>query len=950
MRPFYKNIIGGIYNFSIARSNSANPATGNRVLKGVNLGDDKKGGHTLSFNNFFNSDEHGKKCITIDGRQIPVNDAGQDINGYVFEHNSKTFSIEADNQKSNWIVSELTTNIKSAPSAVIPQTTGAGNNPFVIKPDVVQTRLSKVVVNNPVGENNEAPPPEAEIEAIQLTETDGPVEDIGEVSVPVLDVELETEATQARYTEEAEREVAPLELESETATSDAENVEASELPGEPADGPDPTPVEELVQNIKAGDDVFQSEEEILEESGEELKDIEADTREETTITREVEDMETWGLPDVPEENDTGDDVVTIDQVIEVMPQDSYSNELAEVDDSDTQNPAENPSSAVPLAQQPEAPAAQAAQNPTMNTSPAWHVAIAGGFGGQPGEQTNTSAARKYNPYKRSIGRDIVDSIRADPDNSYKTFTSAINQYKNDPETLDNIVSAVSAALNEALRHYDIDVYRNKYIATDEIAPSSQEVFELWFSTENKISNTICGTIHGTVMQALNECGIEAAVVNTLYTNANAMHYTLIYKIGEGQYIFNNYGNSVSIEAPNVLEAIKSVLKANPIDNHSDGFVSICNTQGNLTEYALMDVAVFGLEVDKYSDIMKDLSAEKQRRARGLYISTNGNITQEEFAAQVGYAWTAENGDLSLDVGVKNNGESNVADESQSFGLKLTTFNQYEKSWGSWGFESTTLGSITNLTTGGNNNPYNHNIITIAFSGRIFSDIDLFYNAAGSLTLRPQIESNIAIGAAPSNSKKKAGINGVMGDAGFNLGGGLNYTNTFGELTFGAHASARGLFNYSRTFVNASIWDGILNLFTLNLWRLQDANNGYQVAGGLSIGSGNQQGFVWDFRTDTAYMQDANQSRFSASGNLNLGYLNHRGTSINGTLGAEYSKRNIFGMFNETINQGLVLNIGFDVTLKNQMTLFANASQELNFLANQASKFSPEVTLGLGFSW
>jgi hypothetical protein len=97
------------------------------------------------------------------------------------------------------------------------------------------------------------------------------------------------------------------------------------------------------------------------------------------------------------------------------------------------------------------------------------------------------------------------------------------------------------------------------------------------------------------------------------------------------------------------------------------------------------------------------------------------------------------------------------------------------------------------------------------------------------------------------------------------------------------------------------------------------------------------------------MRDANQSRFSAAGELNLGYLNPAGTSVSGRLGAEYSERNIFGMFDEAINKDLIFSAGADVELNKNLTVFAKASQGVNLLAEQALNFSPEVTVGLKLS-
>ncbi|GBR76575.1 hypothetical protein NO2_1107 [Candidatus Termititenax persephonae] len=588
------------------------------------------------------------------------------------------------------------------------------------------------------------------------------------------------------------------------------------------------------------------------------------------------------------------------------------------------------------------------RNPQQSRTPAEQLQgksvtfkVEAAFGGQSIGQVEESALSEYKPDEESIGRSIVLEMKNDPDNSYNIFTGAINKYKDNPETLDNLVSAVSAELRAAANNYEVSIYESRNIATGEIASSPQEIFRLWSSTEGEVSNTICGTIHGAVMQALNDCGIEAAVVNTVTGDANAMHYTLMYKVGEGQYIFNNYGNSVSVAAPNVLEAIKSVQKNNQTGDHSDGFVSICNDQGNMTEYALTDIAVFGAEVDKYSDIMQGLNPEQKECARGLYIATSGQLTQDltDFAVTLGYTWDTKHGWINLEGGAQTNGESSMANESWSAGAKLHTFFQGELAGITFGVENRFIASNTNPTTGNSDeNTYNHNIITLAEKLRLFAEKDIFNSdTAGRLTATVDSRLGIAVGIVPSNDEDKAGLNGGMGDIGLSFGGGLRYTNTFGGLIFGAHASARGLFNYNRNYTNESIFE------------FKFDNTGYQVAGGLSIGSSNQQGFVWNVGADTAYMQDANQSRFSASGVLGLGYLNPLGTSINGTLGVEYNERNLYGMFNEKTGKGFTTSAGISATLKNNITISADVLQDINLLG-QNSSFSPTVKLGIDLSF
>ncbi|GBR72540.1 hypothetical protein NO1_0051 [Candidatus Termititenax aidoneus] len=136
-----------------------------RTLSNIDLGDGK---HTLSFDKFFKADGQGNRHITIDNTPVPIQDAGKDANGYTFEHNGKIFVIGADNQKGNWIVSELTKNDgsefytlsdtaktivgqeafaenSSARGTAVTRATYTGDNPFVIRPNITQISSLKAV-------------------------------------------------------------------------------------------------------------------------------------------------------------------------------------------------------------------------------------------------------------------------------------------------------------------------------------------------------------------------------------------------------------------------------------------------------------------------------------------------------------------------------------------------------------------------------------------------------------------------------------------------------------------------------------------------------------------------------------------------------------------------------------------------------------------------------------
>jgi nitrogen regulatory protein PII len=455
-----------------------------------------------------------------------------------------------------------------------------------------------------------------------------------------------------------------------------------------------------------------------------------------------------------------------------------------------------------------------------------------------------------------------------------------------------------------------------------------------------VDNAICGTIHGLMMNALHVAGIEAATINTITSDINIIHYTLMYKVGDGQYVFNNYSTSVTVEAPNVLEVVKAVQKNNQTGDHSDGFVSICTDEGTLTEYALTDVAVFGSEVDKFSDIMKGLSDEDKQRARGWYIDAKGKITAEEFAAQVGYTF----GDgTNVDVAYKQNGESSMADNSWSIGAKVG------KQWNWTGrlgvdYNLTEIFGLssTRLKMGGEEHTYEHDIYTFSNDLKLSAQKDLINNGSDRLTLKAETRLKFAATLVPNTVDAENPINGGMGDLGLDARVGLDYTKNFSNTTFNANVSGGYVGAYNRSFVNATIFNTDDLSFNIN--------SGYQIAGGLSLESNNTQGFHWGFGTNGAAMHNSTEDRLAASGYASIGYFDPTGTSVTSSLTAGYERREIHNGFNEVITDKLKFGAGVTATFNNGLGLFANMSQEVNLLKTDNPQFNPNVTVGTSFKF
>lgn len=273
---------------------------------------------------------------------------------------------------------------------------------------------------------------------------------------------------------------------------------------------------------------------------------------------------------------------------------------------------------------------------------------------------------KFDPcdkYGKQVYSDLenINNLEApDKENvTYGYLKNIIAANKNNPEAIREIVTVILDKFEESYDHNA----EKKAVGT-----SQEQVLEKVLSADGEpVQNLICGTIHGFVRQALEECGIPAVIVTG---NTSGPHATLMYKLQEGQYEFNNYGKRVTVKANNVIDAIKEVEKNNAGGFVSGGSISMMDGEKMYKTYAYKDEAALAEYFDK-KDRIKDTpfldtpNEDSKKIKANINIGTTGNIS-----ATAGGTINTPDSSTSLNAQIKLNNETAMFDSSKSFGVNF----------------------------------------------------------------------------------------------------------------------------------------------------------------------------------------------------------------------------------------------------------------------------------------
>lgn len=271
--------------------------------------------------------------------------------------------------------------------------------------------------------------------------------------------------------------------------------------------------------------------------------------------------------------------------------------------------------------------------------------------------------------------DFADTLKTyyhdsnnDADKTYNYLTSTIKENKNKPE---NIKKIVNSLLNMEFAKYDESVSYGK------IADTQAQVLQKFLTQDGAVPKAVCGTIHGFVMETLNDVGIPAVIEEGKKTKG-MNHATLIYQLEKGKYIWNDYGVCTEIQTDNIIDASKLVHKQSPYYS-SLGYIVLKGRNGQFyQEYEFKDETAFGDYIDKSSCDSKSLfDKPKQESSFKLTTEATSSSVANKFSFnnfdQVRYD---ESHQRSIEVENKASGNTYSFDKSKSVGFKLNSSDTY----------------------------------------------------------------------------------------------------------------------------------------------------------------------------------------------------------------------------------------------------------------------------------
>ena len=114
---------------------------------------------------------------------------------------------------------------------------------------------------------------------------------------------------------------------------------------------------------------------------------------------------------------------------------------------------------------------------------------------------------------------------------------------------------------------------------DTAASDRADLINKYANSKDYVKNNICGPIHGSMVEALQEAGYEAKLISGNQVDSSngktaGAHYTLLYKDKNGDYVFCNYGQSMRVKgAENSEQAAKIAIRNGYVLQTSGGFLS-----------------------------------------------------------------------------------------------------------------------------------------------------------------------------------------------------------------------------------------------------------------------------------------------------------------------------------------------------------------------------------------
>lgn len=246
----------------------------------------------------------------------------------------------------------------------------------------------------------------------------------------------------------------------------------------------------------------------------------------------------------------------------------------------------------------------------------------------------------------------------------ETYAYLKNQILENPNNIDALIRDLSQSL---LQIYDSNINLR------DIGESTKEQFEtiLKCPEGEELEGFVCMGIHEFGMNLLHDCNIPAVVLCGF--GDGDPHATLLYQKADGKFVYNNYGVSMEIEAPSLIDAIKTVYKKSG-DLGSAGYIKFLDEDNSYIRIAFEQEALWAEELDKsgynknspFSNVITSSKTEISARNE---ISNLGNFNST-VSGNLAYGTDKCPHQTAIGLGYKSSRETALFDKSKAVGIKL----------------------------------------------------------------------------------------------------------------------------------------------------------------------------------------------------------------------------------------------------------------------------------------
>ena len=234
---------------------------------------------------------------------------------------------------------------------------------------------------------------------------------------------------------------------------------------------------------------------------------------------------------------------------------------------------------------------------------------------------------------------------------------------------------VQTALARGGNLYDTNMNHDK-------AASNREDLINKYATADKdyVENNICGPIHGSMMEALQEAGYEAKIlggnhVDSSTDRTHGAHYTLLYKDKNGDYVFCNYGQSMRVkDAENSEQATKIAIREGYPFKTSGGFLTSQKENGSnaIGQYLHETESPYGekhnVENKNSETAISKTKIDSSNKGTSVKYARLNDINQNKVTLEHKYVNEKETAESHIGLEVKKSDKTDAFYSSGGFGV------------------------------------------------------------------------------------------------------------------------------------------------------------------------------------------------------------------------------------------------------------------------------------------